>query len=249
VAPSQLLRDINVGEIAVSLASFADAFVAIVVVGRYVVIPTTGRLLEQTSVDDAVRSLLTSTVGTLVWVVAFVIAMTLAGYGAVLSAFAIFGSVIALAVGFAAQDLLGNFVAGIFIRYDKPFEVGDWIEWNDNSGRIEDIDLRVSRIRAFDNEQIAVPNGELANNAVTNPVAYETLRQKFTFGISYDDIDRATDVILAETERHEDIMDDPAPRSVSSNSATRRSGSSRGSGSGIPRVPASSRPAASTSRR
>jgi small-conductance mechanosensitive channel len=122
----------------------------------------------------------------------------------------VFGGAIALAVGFAAQDLLGNFVAGVFILKDKPFEVGDWIEWGDNSGRVEEIDLRVSRVRTFDNELVTVPNGDLANNAVTNPVAYDTLRQKFVFGIGYDDdIETATDIIVEKAEAHEEILDDP----------------------------------------
>ncbi|TKX77360.1 mechanosensitive ion channel family protein, partial [Halorubrum sp. SD626R] len=109
-------------------------------------------------------------------------------------------------------DLIGNFVAGVFILKDKPFEVGDWIEWNGNAGRVEDIDLRVSRVRTFDNERVTVPNGDLANNAVTNPVAYETLRQKFVFGIGYDDdIDEATDIIVDEAAEHDEILDDPAP--------------------------------------
>ena len=55
-----------------------------------------------------------------------------------------FAGAIALAVGFAAQDLLANFVSGIFILKDRPFEVGDWIEVNDITGRVEDIDLRTS---------------------------------------------------------------------------------------------------------
>jgi len=114
--------------------------------------------------------------------------------------------------GFAAQDLIGNFVAGVFILKDKPFEVGDWIEWDGQGGRVEDIDLRVSRVRTFDNEQITVPNGDLANNAVKNPVAYNTLRQKFVFGIGYDDdINAATEYITEEAENHPDILEDPAP--------------------------------------
>jgi len=145
-----------------------------------------------------------------VWVAAIAIGFAVAGYGGFLSAFAVFGGAIALAVGFAAQDLLGNFVAGVFILKDKPFEVGDWIQWGDMSGRVEEIDLRVSRVRTFDNELVTVPNGDLANSAVTNPVAYDTLRQKFVFGIGYDDdIEEATDIIVEKAEAHEEILDDP----------------------------------------
>ena len=193
-----------------SAALFLVGFVGVLLLGKFVLVPAVNRVLGSRGFDEAVRSLGSSVANAVVWVAAIAIGFTMAGYGAFLSAFAVFGGAIALAVGFAAQDLLGNFVAGIFILKDKPFEVGDWIEWDGNSGRVEDIDLRVSRVRTFDNERITVPNGDLANNAVTNPVAYETLRQKFVFGIGYDDdIAQATDIIVEKAEAHDEILDDP----------------------------------------
>jgi len=195
-----------------SVALFLVGLVGVLLLGKVVLVPAVMRVLGSRGFDEAVRSLGSSVANAVVWVAAIAIGFTMAGYGAFLSAFAVFGGAIALAVGFAAQDLLGNFVAGIFILKDKPFEVGDWIEWNGNTGRVEDIDLRVSRVRTFDNERVTVPNGDLANNAVTNPVAYETLRQKFVFGIGYeDDIAEATDIIVEKAEAHEGILDDPAP--------------------------------------
>jgi small-conductance mechanosensitive channel len=148
--------------------------------------------------------------GAVVLLLAFAIAFTVAGFGSVIAAFGVFGGAVALAVGFAAQGLLANFVAGIFILKDKPFEVGDWIEVDDIVGRVEDIDLRVSRIRTFDNERFTVPNSTLADNAVKNPVAYDKLRQKFVFGIGYDDdIGHAKEVILDEASKTDGILDDP----------------------------------------
>ncbi|WP_050032489.1 mechanosensitive ion channel family protein [Halorubrum halophilum] len=203
---------VDLGGIATAVVGFVVGFLAVLLFGKYAFVPGVRRILGSRGFDDAVRSLGTSVANAVVWVAAIAIGFTVAGYGAFLSAFAVFGGAIALAIGFAAQDLLGNFVAGIFILKDKPFEVGDWIEWDGNAGRVEDIDLRVSRVRTFDNERITVPNGDLANNAVTNPVAYETLRQKFVFGIGYDDdISQATDIIIEKAEAHADILDDPAP--------------------------------------
>ena len=208
----ELAGAVDVGGIAVSLVAFVVAFVAVLLLGKYLLVPAVRRVLGSKGFDEVVRSLGTSVANAIVWVAAVAIAFTVAGYGAFLSAFAVFGGAIALAVGFAAQDLLGNFVAGIFILKDKPFEVGDWIEWDGNAGRVEDIDLRVSRVRTFDNERVTVPNGDLANNAVTNPVAYDTLRQKFVFGIGYeDDIDRATDIIVEKAVEHDDVLEEPAP--------------------------------------
>jgi len=122
---------------------------------------------------------------------AVAVAFTVAGFGSVIAAFSVFAGAIALAVGFAMQDLLANFVAGVFILKDRPFEVGDWIEWVDGEGRVEEIDLRVTRVRTFDNELVTVPNGTLANDAVTNPVAYDKLRQAIVFGIGYSALYKA----------------------------------------------------------
>ncbi|WP_424015600.1 mechanosensitive ion channel family protein [Halorubrum xinjiangense] len=201
---------VDVAAIAATALRFVAGFVAVLLLGKLILIPGLRRIVRSRGFDEAVLSLGTNVLNAVVWVAAIAIGFAVAGYGSFLSAFAVFGGAIALAVGFAAQDLLGNFVAGVFILKDKPFEVGDWIEWDGNSGRVEEIDLRVSRVRTFDNELVTVPNGDLANNAVTNPVAYDTLRQKFVFGIGYDDdIGEATDIIVEKAEAHEEILDDP----------------------------------------
>ncbi|MFP4175509.1 MAG: mechanosensitive ion channel family protein, partial [Halobacteriales archaeon] len=90
----------------------------------------------------------------------------------------------------------------------------DWIEWENGtySGIVEDISLRVTRVRTFDNELLTVPNSSLTENVVKNPVEGNRLRLKFVFGIGYDDdIERATEIIVEEAEEHDGIMDDPAP--------------------------------------
>jgi small-conductance mechanosensitive channel len=199
-----------VTEYVVPAVLFIVAFVVVWLIGRAVLVPLIKRVLDEQGHDPSVKSLAESLTGVVNVILAFAVAFTVAGFGSVIAAFGVFAGAIALAVGFAAQDILGNFVAGIFILKDKPFEVGDWIEVNGITGRVEDIDLRVSRIRTFDNERITVPNGELANNALKNPVAFDKLRQKFVFGIGYDDdIDHAKEVILDEADKNPEILDDP----------------------------------------
>ena len=201
-----------VGSVFVTTVTFLVGFLVVLLLGKYLLVPAVNRGLKSRGFDEAVRSLGESVTDGIVWLLALAIGFTVAGFGTFLAAFATLGGALALAIGFAARDLLGNFVAGVFILKDRPFGPGDWIEWEGNAGRVEDIDLRVSRVRTFDNELVTVPNGDLANNAVTNPVAYDTLRQKFVFGVGYDaDIDEATDLIVEAAEDHEEILADPAP--------------------------------------
>nr|WP_076431019.1 mechanosensitive ion channel family protein [Haladaptatus litoreus] len=196
----------------IPVALFLVTLVVVYLIGQSILITLLVRVLKEQGHDPAVRSLAENVAGILVWVLAIALAFTVAGFGGVIAAFGVFAGAIVLAIGFAAQELLGNFVAGIFILKDHPFTVGDWIEWSGGEGQVEDIDLRVTRVRTFDNELITVPNGDLANDAVKNPVAYDKLRQKFVFGIGYDDdIDHAKDVILDEARQHNEILADPAP--------------------------------------
>lgn len=196
----------------IALAKFALTFIATYLAIEHIINPLLQQGIKRHIPDPSLHALSSSVLSVTKWVLALAIALTLSGYGGFISALGVLSGGVAIGVGFAAKDLLSNFVAGLFILKDKPFVVGDWIEWDDNQGVIEDIDLRVTRVRTFDNEQITVPNMNLTTKAVTNPVAYDKLRQTITFGISYeDDIQQAMDIILDEAAEHGGVMDDPEP--------------------------------------
>jgi small-conductance mechanosensitive channel len=193
-------------------AMFLVAFLVIYVVGRIAILPLVDRVLQARDLDEHARTPLRKVTSIVVVFAAVAIAFGAAGLGNFLTAIATIGAAATLAIGFAMQDVLKNFVAGVFIYTDKPFRIGDWIEWDGNSGIVEDISLRVSRIRTFDNELLTVPNSQLTDGVIKNPVAKDKLRLKFVFGIGYDDdIDQATEIILEEARNHAEIMDDPEP--------------------------------------
>jgi len=191
---------------------FVGTLLLLYVVGRATVVPLANRLLKRRGLDDHARKPLLKLVWFVVVFLAIAVAFGAAGYGSFLSSLAVIAAAATLAVGFALQDVLKNFIAGVFIFSEKPFRIGDWIEWNDHEGVVEDISLRVTRVRTFDNELLTVPNTDLTNGVVKNPVAKEQLRVKFTFGISYDDdIDRASEIVVEEARAHDEILDDPEP--------------------------------------
>lgn len=195
-----------------STLTFVIVLAAVYLLGRATIQPLVRRGLQARGVDrHASVPLLKLTRGILVFV-AVAVAFQMAGFGNFLTSLATIAAAATLAIGFAMQDVIANFVAGVFIFTDKPFRIGDWIEWDGHSGVVEDISLRVTRIRTFDNELLTVPNSNLTDGVIKNPVAKEQLRMKFTFGIGYDDdIDEATEIILEEAEAHDGILDDPAP--------------------------------------
>ncbi|UPM43299.1 mechanosensitive ion channel family protein [Halocatena salina] len=195
-----------------TMITFVAAFALLYYALKRVFKPALQRLLHSRDVDPTVVSLSMSIVEAVALLISIAAASTIAGFEVVMSAFATLTGAVALAVGFAAQDMVSNFVSGVFILRDEPFHVGDWIEWNDNEGVVREVQLRTSKIETFDNEVITVPNSHLANNAVTNPVSNDTLRITFLFGIDYDDdIEHAKQVILEEARSTPGTVSDPSP--------------------------------------
>ena len=196
----------------ITVLTFVVAFVLLYQIGKSVLVRLTKQALDARDFPSAVVSLGSSIAVAIAFFGAIGIAATVADFPTILAAFATIAAALALGLAFAASDIIENFVAGIFIIKDKPFEVGDYIEWNGNGGIVRDIDLRVTKLDTFDNEQLTVPNGDLAGSVVKNPVANDTRRVSFDFGIDYEaDIEHARSIILEEGSAIEGVLDDPAP--------------------------------------
>ncbi|WP_435079907.1 mechanosensitive ion channel family protein [Halococcus sp. AFM35] len=194
--------------------TFALTLFILYTLGRAVVIPFVSQLLNRQNLGAHEQKPLLGLTKLLVAVVGIGIAFQAAGYGNLLTSLAAIAAAATLAIGLALQDTLANLVAGVFIYIDRPFRIGDWIEWEAGtySGFVEDITFRVTRVRTFDNELLTVPNALLTQNTIKNPVDDDELRIQYTFGIGYDDdIKEATDIIIQEAKKHPEILDDPAP--------------------------------------
>ncbi len=74
-----------------------------------------------------------------------------------------------LAIGLAAQQTLGNMIAGFLLLVDRPFRPGDHVRLQSGeSGAIDDIGIRATRILLPDGNLLVVPNSEMANTRVVN---------------------------------------------------------------------------------
>ncbi|WP_075936335.1 mechanosensitive ion channel family protein [Halosegnis longus] len=194
------------------LAEFVVVSLLVYGIGRIVVVPTVRWVFERQEFEPTLERAFEKVLGVGVIIGAITIGAWMAGFTVFLGGSALIVAALTLAVGFAAQDVLSNFVAGLFIVQDKNFNIDDWIEWDDKAGFIEDIGFRVTRIRTFDNETITVPNTELATTGVTNRMSNETLRISYSLGIGYgDDIDETTRILTDAAADHDDILADPAP--------------------------------------
>jgi small conductance mechanosensitive channel len=120
-----------------------------------------------------------------------------------------------LAVGFALQGSLANFAGGVMILLFKPFKIGDVIETQGFTGKVDEIRIFNTIMKTFDNKTIIVPNGAVSSGSITNFTAEPTRLVDMTFGIGYDDdIAKAKNILRKIVEEDERILKDPAPMIV-----------------------------------
>ncbi len=191
---------------------FIFVFLVVYRVGRSVMARSVKNGLQRRGFDKTLIGFAVSLTVLVTAIFAVALAATVAGFGTVLAAFATLGGALTLAVGFAARDLIANFVAGVFIVKDEPFTVGDWIEWDGNDGVVREIQMRVSKLDTFDNQRVTVPNGNLANAVIVNNAANDRRRVSVDFGIGYgEDIDHARNAIVEAGSRIDGVLEDPEP--------------------------------------
>ncbi|EOC3061721.1 mechanosensitive ion channel family protein [Cronobacter dublinensis] len=89
-----------------------------------------------------------------------------------------------IAIALAVQTVLSDVFASLSIGFDKPFEIGDFIVFNDVSGTIEHIGLKTTRIRSLSGEQIVCANAILLQQTIHNYKRMQTRRIVFTFGVA-----------------------------------------------------------------
>ena len=116
-----------------------------------------------------------------------------------------------LAVAFAVQAILENFIAGIILLVRRPFRSGDQIRSGDFEGTVQDIDLRVTRLVDYDGVVVQIPNVDVYTHPVVNLTRRGKRRTTVVIGIDYrDDHDAAREVIRTAVSQVEGVLDDPA---------------------------------------
>ena len=119
--------------------------------------------------------------------------------------------ILAATIGFASQKVFSNILSGIFILIFRPFSVRDTVELrNDNlKGVVEEITLRHTVIRDYENRRILIPNSLISESVLINSsIVEEIIKKHIDFGISYDsDIDLAKQIIQDEIVKHPLFLD------------------------------------------
>ncbi len=117
-----------------------------------------------------------------------------------------------VAIGFASQTSLSNFISGIFLIWEKPFQVGDILDLNGTFGIVHSIDLLSVKLRTFDNRFVRVPNETLIKSTFVNITHFPIRRFDINIGVAYkEDVEHVTKTLMDIADKNPHSLDEPAP--------------------------------------
>jgi len=168
-----------------------------------------GKGMRRVTGHDALLSLITTTVYTAIILVFCFLALGVLNLDRTVTTLLAGAGIIGLALGFAFQDIMANFMSGVIMAIRKPFKEGDLIQSQDNKGIVVKLNLRATILRSLQGQILIVPNKDVFENTITN---YNTLGRRridLECGVSYgDDLEKVRKLTLEAVKNIKHVMQD-----------------------------------------
>jgi small conductance mechanosensitive channel len=168
------------------------------------------RVLDRRNTDPELALLIGRLTRWTVIGLGFVLALQQAGVNvtAILTGLGIVG----FTIGFALQDISSNFMAGILLLFQQPFDLGDTIEVQGYTGTVLDIDLRATEMLTVDGLRVMIPNNDIFTSTITNYTRTSKRRITLQVGVGYEnDLNQVERITLDALKGLEGVLEDPAP--------------------------------------
>jgi small-conductance mechanosensitive channel len=120
-----------------------------------------------------------------------------------------------VAIGFAFQNILQNFLAGLLLLWAEPFRIGDEIKLDNFEGIVEEIQTRATIIKTYDGRRIVIPNADLFTHSVTINTALDTRRWEYEVSLKgVQNLNDAKSRIVETVSKVPGVLADPAPEAL-----------------------------------
>ena len=164
-------------------------------------------LVGRTDLRASLKTLIDTLVKLGIWVAGIFIAAVVVLPGLTAASLLAGLGIGAVAIGFAFQDIFENFMAGVLIMLREKMRIGDVIECEGITGKVEHITLRETHVRKLSGELTVVPNSILFKNPVEIFTDVDQRRHQVVVGVSYDtQLDHAADIIRRAVEGVDDVL-------------------------------------------
>ena len=144
------------------------------------------RLFRKSSAQDSIRTVSVKVFKVIIIALGIFLSLGILNLNTVLTSILGAAGVVGLAVGFALQGTLHNTFAGVIISFIPKLQIGDWIETNDYSGFVVDINLRSVIIQTVDYNLVVIPNSKIVDSPFKNFSRTSRGRIILTCGVGYE---------------------------------------------------------------
>lgn len=147
----------------------------------------------------------------LIFIAGLLLAITAAGFA--LDKLTVIVGALGVGIGLGMQNIVNNFVSGIILIFEKPFQIGDFIELADKKGRVKDIGIRSSKLITQQGSEVIVPNGDLLSNRLVNwTLSNSYLKTELLLKVEGSaDHDLVKKIIVEEIGKAEDAVKNMEP--------------------------------------
>ncbi len=129
--------------------------------------------------------------------IGFIVAI--AALGVDMTKFTVLAGALGVGIGFGLQNIVNNFFSGLILLFERPVNVGDVVQVQNDVGVIRRIGIRASIIRLFDSSELIVPNGQLISDKVTNfTLSNRQRRIEINVGVAYGTDPKRVIALLTE---------------------------------------------------
>jgi small conductance mechanosensitive channel len=117
-----------------------------------------------------------------------------------------------VAIGFAFQNILQNFLAGLLLLWAEPFRVGDEIKLDNYEGTVEEIQARATIIETYDGRRVVIPNADLFTHSVTVNTALDIRRWEYDLTVKDSgNLAELKSFIIKTVSKVQGVLSDPTP--------------------------------------
>jgi len=186
--------------------------VFIVVVGMLItskVAQVTRGVIAKRSRDPLMTNFLTKTVKLILGIAVVIFALRAAGLQGVATGLFAAAGASAIIIGFAFRDIGENFIAGVILSFNRPFDLHDTVGIGDLFGKVTALEFRYTKLKTFDGRDLYIPNSDVIKKPVFNYTEDGFYRLEFFVGIDYDDkIEGARAMILEVVRASPGVIED-----------------------------------------
>jgi small-conductance mechanosensitive channel len=169
------------------------------------------KILDKKTLEPGLKDSILTIISYLAWGVGLILALGILGVNAT-SLAVIFGA-LSIGIGFGLQNIFNNFISGLILLFERPIQVGDYVEVAGLWAEVKKINVRATLVQTFDNASMIIPNSEFISQQVTNwSYKDKRMRRNIEIGVAYgSDIDLIQKTLLEIVKNNPKVLKHPRP--------------------------------------